>query len=330
MCCRGVSNSTDEKGSHVNNSPKGKSSTPTLSKVRTFLFLVLAIDWFGETLFLGVPSLSSMWANLWHVPIPENPPLAAALSITQAMEASAKAAFFVMAVFGLRSRNPITRTVLFASMALVPPLNIAFPLRQLGFLAGPLAVATTLSIILWGSLFLFRERDQTQQHFPGEESAQSPPSRWECIRYIWLSGYSVALTLMAALFLFWPKTGLNLVFPWLTGLFALDDEALSSLTVAILPVGTQLLALAIGSWIATVNSRSNPTLRKAMIMANTVHAGLFTVLPLLQITLNFGAAYAASSILTSFVPLFACWVLYGLYSYKVKSQDAEQKTGGEH
>lgn len=238
-------------------------------------------------LFLGVPSFSKVWAYLWHVMVPVNPQLAAALSVTQAVEASAKGAFFVMAVFGLRSRDPFTRTVLFASMALVPPLNIAFPGRQQGYLLGPLAVATTLSIILWGSLLLFRERCQQPEQSRSGSSGQLPLSRWEIFRYVWFGAYAAILTLMAFLFLFWPRSGLNLVLPQLPSLLEADNRALSSLTLASLPVGTQLLALATGSWIATVYCRSNPALRQALTIANTVHAGLFSIVPLKQIILHF-------------------------------------------
>ena len=85
---------------------------PQLSRIRTFLFWALAVDWFIEMVFLGFPSLAKVWAYLWHVSIPENLQLATALSITQAAEATAKGVFFIMAVFGLRSRNPSTRTAL--------------------------------------------------------------------------------------------------------------------------------------------------------------------------------------------------------------------------
>lgn len=259
--------------------------------------------------FLGFPSFATVWAGLWQVIIPENPQLAAALNIIWAVASPAKGAFFVMAVFGLRSKNPSTRTALFASMALVPPLNIVFPFRQQGFLLGPVVVAMTLSIILWGSFFLFRERLQQPEQRQVRGSGRLSLSRWEIFQYVWFAAYSVVLTLMAFLFLFWPRTALNLVFPWLSSLPNSDNAGLSSLILASLGVGTHLLALATGSWIATVNCRSNPTLRQALTVASTAHAGLFFVFSLPQVISRFGGTYATSSILIAFVPLFVCWLL---------------------
>ena len=295
---------------------------PQLSRIRTFLFWALAVDWFIEMVFLGFPSFSKVWTYLWQVTPPENPQLVMALYITWAIAAPAKGAFFVMAVFGLRSKNPSTRTALFASMALVPPLNIAFPFRQQGFLLGPVAVATTLSTILWGSFFLFREPSQQPEQRRIRGSGQLPLSRWEIFQYVWFAAYSAALTLMALLFLFWPRTALNLVFPCLSSLLNTGTEGLSSLIHTILASGTHLLALATASWIATVNYRSNPTLRQALTIASTVHAGLFFIFPLRLIILEFGGTCATSSILIVFVPLFVGWVLYAAFSYRVKSKIA--------
>src|SRR4249920_3821794 len=93
-----------------------------LSRVRNFLFGALAFVWFTEMLFMGLPSLSKVWTHLWQVILPENPQVASALYITWSVAAPEKGALFVMALFGLKSKNPSVRTALFLSMSLVPPL----------------------------------------------------------------------------------------------------------------------------------------------------------------------------------------------------------------
>ncbi len=291
---------------------------PQLNRIRTLLFGALACVWFSEMVFLGFQSFSRVWTHLWHVILPENPQLATALFITWAVAAPAKGALCVMAVFGLRSRNPSARTALFLSMALVPPLNIAFPFRQQGFLLGPVAVATVLSTVLWGSFFLFKEASQRPVRKETGGSGQRPPSRWEIFQYVWMAAYSAALTIMALLFLFWPRTALSFIFPCLSSLLNTDKGGLPSLIHTTLASGTHLLAVATASWIATVNCRSNPALRQAVTAACTVHAGLFMLFPLRQMILGFGWACATSSLLVLFVPLFAGWVLYAAFSYRVE------------
>lgn len=293
---------------------------PQLSRNRTFLFWALAFVWFSEMMFLGFPSLAKIHSYLWQVPIPENPQLETALYIAWALGAPAKGALFAMAIIGLRSKNPSTRAILFASSSLVPPLNIAFPFRQQGFLFGPVAVATTLSTILWGSFFLIRERSQQPEQKGTGGSVQSPPSSWEIYQYVWFAVSSAALTLIAFLFLFQTRTILNFVFPCLTGLFSANEEALFSPIHSTMAAGTHVLALAVASWIATVKCRSNPTLRQAMTIASIVYAGLFFIFPLRQIALEFEGNCATSSVLVPFVLLLAGWVLYAALSYRVESK----------
>ena len=299
-------------------------SAPQLSRVRTFLFWGLAFVWFSEMMFLGFPSLAKVHSYMWQVPLPENPQLETALYIAWALGAPAKGALFVMAIIGLRSKNPSTRAILFASSSLVPPLNIAFPFRQQGFLFGPVAVATTLSTILWVSFFLIKERSLQPEQKGTGGSAQSPPSSWEIFQYVWFAVSSAALTLIAFLFLFGTRTALNFVFPCLTGLFSANEEALSSLIHSTMAAGTHVLALAVASWIATVKCRSNPTLRQAMTIASTVYAGLFFVFPLRQIALEFGGNCAMSSVLVLFVLLLAGWVLYAAFSYRIESKKRQK------
>jgi hypothetical protein len=301
----------------MNDYSNEKLLAPRLSRIRTFLFGAFAFVWFNEMIILGFQPLSKVWAYLWQVPLPENPQLAAALLITWGVAAPAKGALFVMAVSGLRSKNPSVRTALFASMALVPPLNIAFPFRHQGFLLGPMAVATVLSSILWGSFFLFKEPAQQPEQKETIISGQLPPSRWEIFQYAWFGAYSTTLTIMALLLLFWPRAALSFIHPCLSSLLNTDNEGLSSLIHTALASGTHLSAVATASWIATVICRSNPALRQVMTVACTVHSGLFIIFPLRQIFLDFGGNCATSSILIAFVPLFVGWVIYAVISYRV-------------
>ena len=291
-------------------------AAPPLSRVRTFLFGALAVVWFSEMMILGVPSLSNVWTHLWQVVLPDNPQLATALSVSWSVSAPEKGALFVMAVAALISRDPRTRTALFASMALVPPLNIAFPFRQQGFLIGPVAVATTLSTILWGSFFLFREPARPEQ---GETRAsqQVVPSRSRIFRDVWFATYSAVLTVMAVLFLFRPETALRLANPCLPSLPSGGSGGLESLVHTTLANGTHLTAVATASWLGTVCGRANPTLRRAVGIASTAHAGLMCLFPLGQMTLRLGGTCAASSLLIVFAPLFAAWVLYAAFSFRV-------------
>lgn len=291
------------------------SSAPQLSKTRTFLLWALAVVWFSEMLLWGVRPLSEMWTRVWQIVPPEDPQLATALYITHAFEAGAKGALGVLAVFALRSKSPSARSALFVPMALIPPLNLAFQFRAQGFPLRATTVATVLSIILWGSFFLFRERTEQPRNTTAG-SRQSPPSRWESLQYIWFAANAVVLTLISSLFLFAPDSGAKFTLPCLSGLIDTSRGVPSGLTLTSLAVGTHLLSVATATWIATVYFRSNPTVRQAVAAANTLHAGLLCILPLRQIALDVGRDCATSSLLIYAIPLFAGWVIYAALSYR--------------
>lgn len=297
---------------------KEEAPAPRLSKIRTFLFGALAFVWFSEMVLWGFPSIAKMWSNVWNLLASQDSQLAMAHHVTHAIEAAAKGALGVLAVFGLRSRNPATRSVLFASMALVPPLNIAFQFRVQGFPPGSVAVATGFSLILWGSFFAFPEPSwQPEQHGIGRSRLFSP-SRWEILQYFWFAGNSVALTLTTFYFLFNPGTALEFVFPFLSTLLRTDEGGLSSLVLVSMAVGSHLLALATATWIATVYSARNSSLRNAVTVASAVHAALLCVFALRQIVMEVGANRAMSSLLVLSVPLLIGWVLYAAVSYRVQ------------
>ena len=308
----------------MNDHSNKESSAPKLSRVRTFLFGALAFVWFSEMMLWGFQTFSESWTNVWKMIPPENPLLAMALYITHATEAPLKGALGVLAVFGLRSRNPTARTALFLSMALVPPLNIAFQFRAQGFPLGSVAVATVFSTILWGSFFLFRESTGQPEQKGTTGSGQLPPSRREVFQYVWFALNSAVLTLMAFLFLFWPRTALNSVLPSLSSLLNTHEGELSSLVVSNLGPGAHLLALATASWIATVYCRSNPTLRQAVTIASILNAGLMILLPLRRMILEFGGSSAVSSILVLFIPLLVGWLFYAAFSYRVELQKQQE------
>jgi hypothetical protein len=302
----------------------GKLFVPRLSRMRTFLFGALAFVWFAEMVQWGFLASSGGWQNIWKDFPTQAPQLATVLFITHAIRAATKGALGVMAVFGLRSKNPTTRTVLFVSMALVPPLNIVFPCRADGFPLGTTAVAAIFSMILWVSFFLFREPAQQPEQKGTRASDQLPPSRWNIVQYIWFAVNSTALTLMAFLFLSAPRTALDFVFPSLSGLLHTYEAGLSSMISSNLSSGTHLLALAIASWTATVYCRRYPTLRQAMTVASTVHAGLISLLPIRRIILEIGGSSATSSILVAFVPLLVGWLFYAAFSYRVEIKKQQQ------
>jgi len=293
----------------MNNLSNKQSTTPQLSKVRTFLFGALAFMWFAEMVQWGFLASTGGWQNVWKDIAPQ---LTTALLVTHAIRAAAKGALGVMAIFGLRSKNPVTRTVLFVSMSLVPPLNILFPCRADGFPLGTTAVAAIFSAILWTSFFIFKE---PIQRTGASDSSATPSSRWESVQHTWFAVNSAALTLMALFFLSAPRIALDFIFPSLSDLFHSYETGLASMTSSNLSSGTHLLALAIASWIATVNSRSNPALRQAMTVASVVHAGLICLLPLRRVILEIGGGSATSSLLIAFAPLFVGWLLYAAFSY---------------
>src|SRR5574342_27171 len=171
----------------MNDQSDKPSPAPQLSRMRTFLFGALAFVWFAEMVQWGFLASSGGWQNVWKDFPSEVPQLATVLFITHAIRAAAKGALGVMAVFGLRSKNPVTRTALFVPMALVPLLNLAFPFRADGFPLGTTAEATIFGTILWGSFFLFREPVQQPEPKRTRGSVQLPPSRWEIVQYGWFA-----------------------------------------------------------------------------------------------------------------------------------------------
>jgi len=296
----------------MNDYSNKQSSAPQLSRVRTFLFGALAFVWFAEMVQWGFLASTGGWQNIWKDIAPQ---LTAALLITHAIRAAAKGALGVMAVFGLRSKNPATRTALFVSMSLVPPLNILFPCRADGFPLGTTAVAAAFSVILWTSFFLFKEPIHQSEQKPTQPL---PPSRWETVQYVWFAVNSAVLTFMALFFLSAPRTTLDFIFPSLSGLLRAHESGLASMTSSNLSSGTHLLALAIASWIATVYGRNHPTTRKAMTAASIAHAGLICLLPLRHVILEIGGSSATSSILIVFAPLFVGWLFYAAFAYSVE------------
>ena len=308
----------------MNDHSNKQSSAPQLSRMRTFLFGALAFVWFAEMVQWGFLASSGGWQNIWKDFPSEAPQLATVLFITHAIRAAAKGALGVMAVFGLRSKNPATRTTLFVSMALVPPLNIIFPCRADGFPLGTTTVAAIFSTILWVSFLLFREPAQQPEQKGPRGPVQLPPSRRETVQYIWFAVNSTALTLMAFLFLSAPRTALDFIFPSLSGLLHTYEAGLSSMISSNLSSGTHLLALAIASWIATVYCRRYPTIRQAMTVASTVHAGLIILLPLRRLILEIDGSSATPSSLVAFVPLLVGWLFYAAFSYRVELKKQQE------
>lgn len=280
--------------------------TPRLSRAVSVVFAGFAVVWFVELFFMAVPALSRIHSALWLVPIPANPQLAIVLQITWALSAPAKGALLVMAIAGLRSKSPSARAVLFAAMALVPPLNMAFPFRQQGFLLKPMAIATTLTIITWGTFFLAREYKRATKR----AESRSPLSRWEIAQYVWLGVQSAVLTVIALLFLFETRIALNQVLPSLTGLFNTHEGMLTSPIHSTMAAGTHYLAVSVASWLATIRFRTDLPLRRAMTLANTVFAGLFIAVPIVQIAMAFGAGSIPVLLVGVFASLFVGGCLF--------------------
>jgi hypothetical protein len=289
-----------------------QSLAPQLSRMRTLLFGVFAFVWFSEMVLWGFQPLAEVWTTVSNMIPPENLQLATALYITHAVRAAAKGALGVLAVYGLRSKHPAARTALFVSMALVPPLNLAFLFRAQDFPLRLTAVAIVFTIIPWGSFFLFRESTRQPEQGGKSGSGQRPPARWEIFQYLWFAVNAAGLTLIAILLLFGPRTALNFTFPCLSSLPTTYNEGLASLIFSNISNGTHLLALATATWIAAVYCRRYLPLRQAVTLASTLHAGLLCLLPLRQIILEVGGNCATSSILVLSVPLLIGWVLYGI------------------
>ena len=285
---------------------------PHLSAGRTFVLWGLAVVWFSEMVLWGLRSLSEGWgARVWDVAVPTDPQLAMGLHIARTLHAPDKAALGVLAVFAIRSKDPFVRTVLYVSMALVPPLNVAFLFRAQGFPLQPTAIGTVLSIILWGSFILFREHDAQTQRF-GESSGQAPIARWDMVRYGWFALNATGLTVIALGFLFAPRGALNVMLPCSGALLRAHEGQLEGLTYSATAVGTHVFALATATWIATVYGRRNRVLPQAVSVAMTVHAALMCALPLTWLIRNVGARCATASTAFLSVPLLVGWVTYAV------------------
>ncbi len=289
-------------------------TAPRLSRTRNFLFGAFIIVWFGEMALWGVRPLSELWTRVWQIAPPADPQLATVFYLTHAFEAAAKGARGVLAVYGLRSRDSTVRSALFVSMALVPPLNLAFPFRAQGFPARATTIGTMFSLILWGAFFLFRDRAGEPRR-----STDAPEglfrSRGQALQQSWFAVNAAVLTLAAAPFLFAPDRGLALAFPCLFGLSVTTRGVPSGVTLTGMNVGTHLLALATATWLATAYVRRYATLGRAVAAASTLHAGLLCGVPLTQLALAAGRDCATSSLLVYSVPLFAGWLLYDGSSY---------------
>jgi len=285
-----------------------------LSKMRTFLLWAFVIVWFSEMTLWGVRPLAEVWTLFWQQLPPDDAQLTSALYITHALEATAKGALGVLAVFAIRSRNPTVRIALFIPMALVPPLNLMFQFRAQGFPLGPTTVGTTFTIILWGSFFLFKDRADASS----KESVilhQSTRSRLEIFQAIWLGVNAIILTVAASLFLFAPATGLRAIFPCMSASLEVAGE-IQGLIHSLMAVGTHVMAISIAVWIATAFASSNPTIRQAAIAASTLLTFLIVILPLREIALELGRTCATSSLLIFAIPLFIAWMVYQLVLYR--------------
>jgi hypothetical protein len=245
---------------------------------------------------------------------PDDPQLATGLYLTHAVEAAAKGALGVLAVYALRSRTPFVRSALFVPMALVPPLNVAFQFRAQGFPLRPTLIGATLSVILWETFFLLKDRAEPSRMT--DVAARSRPSVSDSLQYVWFAANAIVLTIASALFLFAPDTGLRLAFPCFSGLLDAARTVPSGLTLAGMAVGTHLTAVGTSTWIATVYSRSNRAVRQAVAAANTLHAALLCMLPLPQLARETGRSCATSSLLIYSIPLLAGWLVYAALSHR--------------
>lgn len=291
------------------------SSPARLNRPRTLILWALAVVWFAEMALWGLRPLSEIWMRFWGTLAPDDPQLATGLYLTHAFEAAAKGALGVLAVYALRSRTPLVRSALFVPMALVPPLNVVFQFRAQGFPLKPTVIGATLSVILWETFFLFKD-DAEQSSRMADAVTPSRVSLWNSFKHVWFVANAIVLTLAAALFLFAPDTGLRLTFPCFSGLVDGARTVPSGLTLAGLAVGTHLTAVATATWIAAVYSPNSTTVRQAVAAANTLHAALLCMLPLLQLALEAGRSCATSSLLIYSIPLLGGWLVYAALSYR--------------
>lgn len=300
------------------------SSPARLNKARTFVFGAFAIVWFAEAALWGVRPLSEVWSRFWQMLPPDDAQLATGLYLTHAVEAAAKTALGVVAVYALRSRTPFVRSALFIPMALVPTLNVLFQFRAQGFPLRSTLIGATLSVVLWDTFFLLKDR-------AASSVVRGVPSRArtlaaDSLQTAWFAANAFVLTLASALFLFAPDAGLRLAFPCFSGLFDAARAVPSSLTLAGLGVGTHLTAVATATWIAVVCSRTHEAVRQAVTAANIVHAALLCVLPLAQLGREAGRGCGTSSLLIYSVPLLAGWLAYARFSHRAGSAECVRLT----
>lgn len=292
------------------------SSPVRLSPVRTVLLWGLAIVWFAEMTLWDVRALAEMWTRFWVQFAPSEPNLATALYLTHATEGAAKGAFGVLAVYALRSGLPFVRAALFVPMALVPPLNLLFQFRAQGFPLRPTLIGATLSVILWQTFFLFRDRAPLPEYSSDEPAARRRLTPAERIAYAWFGVNAVVLSAAALLFLFAPDTGVHLAFGSLTRSARADGPLPEGLTFSAMAVGTHLAALAIATWIGTVSLRRSPIVRQAVTAASTLHAALVCAVPFARLARVTGGDSATSSLLVWSVPLLAGWVVFAALSHR--------------
>lgn len=279
-------------------------SAPSLSRTRTVVLWGLLIVWFSEMTITSVRPLADWWTEAWKMAVPNDPQLALAVYLTHSLEGAAKGALGVLAVFALRSRKPFVRSALFIPMALVPPLNLFFPIREQGFLPQPTMIASVLSVILWGSFFLFRERGETPPAKSDDESADS-------LGGIWFAANALILTLAGGLCLVAPAVVLRHTLPCLLNG---PGGVPAALTLTTRAVGSHFTAVAAATWIGAVYGRRDTTVRTAVAAGNTLMTGLLCVVPLTQLALASGRDCASSSVLIYAAPLFVGWLAYGVLS----------------
>lgn len=282
-----------------------------LSRTRTVVLWGLLIVWFSEMTITSVRPLAEWWTQAWKMAVPNDPQLAIALYVTHALEGAAKGALGVLAVFALRSKSPFVRTALFVPMALVPPLNLAFPIREQGFLPQPSMIASVLSVILWGSFILFRERGE-QPQAPTDARAKRSASLGD----FWFVANAIVLTLAAGILLFSPAVVLKLTLPCLSGVIEGSSGENRALTLTAMAVGSHFAAVATATWIGALYGRRDSMIRTAVAVASTLNAGLLCFVPLTRLALDTGRDCASSSMLIYAVPLLAGWLIYDTLRYR--------------
>ena len=287
------------------------SSPARLNKARTLVLGAFAVVWFAEAALWSVRPLSEVWSRFWQMFPPDDAQLATGLYLTHAVEAAAKSALGVLAVYALQSRTPFVRSALFVPMALVPTLNVLFRFRAEGFPLRSTLIGATLSVILWDTFFLLKDRAA-----PG--LVTGVPSRprtlaADSLQNAWFAVNALVLTMASALFLFTPDAALRLAFPCFSSLVDVARAVPSSLTLAGLGVGTHLTAVATATWVAVACTRTHAAVRQAVTAANIVHAALLCVLPLAQLGRETGRDCATNSLLIYSVPLLASWLAYAAF-----------------